>query len=133
MTTTNEKTPVANPDDATFYGRLFRVSAGAYGSIRCLVYADSLDSALDEFMDWAADNARGLYTEFSDADYREAAAELGLVWAEGITSDIDVDRIVGAAEVDHTMVGHTTYAWQTGLIGIPSWEWSVCEVDAPGR
>lgn len=62
---------------------------GAYGWTRLLVYASSLESALDECVDWIADNAPGLLcsdqvTEAFDsymAENPEASEEEGMEYA----------------------------------------------------
>jgi hypothetical protein len=67
------KIRIVNPNDVNFYKHSYVLQFGAYGDTRLLVYASSLDSGLEECIDWLADNAPGLLAddEVTDA-YNEA-------------------------------------------------------------
>ena len=55
----------------------FLLAFGAYGWTKLLVWADHLEDALDEAIDWIADNEPGLLCNDQVAeDYREALARL---------------------------------------------------------
>lgn len=55
----------------------FLLAFGAYGWTKLLVWANYLEDALDEAIDWIADNAPGLLCNDQVAeDYREALARL---------------------------------------------------------
>lgn len=54
----------------------FVLAFGAYGRTVCLVWADHLEDALDECIDWAKDNAPGLFCDDSvNEEYNRAIAE----------------------------------------------------------
>ena len=118
-TSTNH--PIANSGDVDSWDGLWLFQFGAYGSTNVYVWADGLESAFEEAVEWLDDNAPGLLTTVGDEDYRNAAEELGKEWDP---SDPD-EEVMQAAEADMTMIGHTTL--QNGN-AVPSWEWHVAEV-----
>lgn len=64
---------IVNPGDRAFYDHSYVLQFGAYGDTVLLAYASSLDDALDECVDWLADNAPGLLADDAVEDaYNEA-------------------------------------------------------------
>jgi len=67
---------IVNPSDKNWTSTRWVILMGAYGWTRCLVWANSLDSALDEAIDWAAENAPGLLcNDLVQEAYDEAIAD----------------------------------------------------------
>ncbi len=65
-----------NGSDAYWTRHRYVLAFGAYGWTRLLVWANSLDEALDECIDWLAEHAPGLLCDENvNEDYREALAE----------------------------------------------------------
>ncbi len=60
-----------NPTDSHFTRKRFILSFGAYGWTQLLVWANSLEDALDECIDWIVDNEPGL---LADEQVNEAYA-----------------------------------------------------------
>lgn len=105
---------------------LFLFHLGAYGWTKVYVFADHVESAIEEMQDWCADNAPGLFTEFTASDYDDAASDLGVL--DEYRLDVEagaftdtVGRVVEHAETDMLMVCHTTYPG-LGRVGLPSYE-----------
>ena len=68
---------VVNPVESNWTKRRFLLCFGAYGWTKLLVWANRLEGALDEAIDWIADNEPGLLCdEQVEEDYREALARL---------------------------------------------------------
>lgn len=109
--------PIANPEDAPneVWGcssnAPFLFSFGAYGDLHVIVWArsDHWDTAEERAMDWCGEHAPGVF----------ATAEPG-----------DIDEDTGEWP-DVVQVSHNAYPWQTGPIGIPSWELHACELHDP--
>jgi hypothetical protein len=72
---------LVNPNDKSWTKSRYVIALGAYGWTRLLVWANSLDDALDESIDWACDNAKGL---LCDNEVNEA---YDLAIAEGHTEE----------------------------------------------
>jgi hypothetical protein len=82
-------------------------------------------------VEWLDDNAPEHLTTVGEAEYREAAEELGLDFEQarddaqdGICED-DMNKIWERAEVDLTVIGHTTLKNGTH---IASYDWTVNEL-----
>ena len=97
-----------NSTDRDWARHRYLLAFGAYGETRLLVWANSLDSALDECVDWLADNNPGI---LADDSVREEY-ERGI--AEGMSEEASRAR----AEVDTTCAGNCGHY-------LSSWEWSV--------
>jgi len=67
---TNAITPI-NSSDKSWTRHRYVLAFGAYGDTRLLVWANSLDDALDECVDWIADNAPGLLADDQVAEEYE--------------------------------------------------------------
>lgn len=92
--------------------RRYILAFGPYGWTRLMVWANSLDDALDEAVDWLAENAPGL---LANDQVREAFEEAK---AEGLDDDAAHER----ATEDVTCAGnHGDY--------IPSHEWFILAED----
>lgn len=107
---------VINPNDANFYEHSYVLAIGAYGESLYLVYADGLDSAFDEMVDWAADNAPGL---LSEDYYQEEFKRLEAEEVERLERRLDDDELVKIqeqAEADLSIGGnnglhYTSHEW----------------------
>ncbi len=105
-------------------GYLF--SFGAYGDTHVAVIGGSLEDGLEACLDWLDENEPGLLHTVSAEDYAEAAKELGIEWPRE-DFDEDAEKVTQHAEMDMTMVGHTTL--EHGNC-IPSWEWTARDLVA---
>ena len=106
------KINVANPSDKGFWGHSFLLCFGAYGDTMVLAYADHLEAALDECVDWLAENAPGLLCDDEVNDeYARVLAETG-----------DEEAAMEAAEVDVIRAGNAGNC-------LHSWEWFVRSED----
>lgn len=101
-----------NASDKSWTRHRYVLCFGAYGWTRHMVWANSLDDALDECVDWIADHQPGLLMDDEVAvSYREAIAEgkgQSEAWEE--------------ATVDMVCAGNAGHY-------IASWEWAVVAED----
>lgn len=66
---------IVNPGDRSWTRHRYILWFGAYGWTRLMVWANSLEDALDEAIDWISVNAPGLLADEQVAEaYREAIA-----------------------------------------------------------
>jgi hypothetical protein len=86
----------------------FVLSFGAYGDTLLLVWADHLEDALDEAIDWIVENAPGLLADKQVQEAFDAAV------ARGLSNDAAAED----ATADMTCGGNCGNF-------IPSWEWQV--------
>lgn len=135
--------PVINPLELPTgnYDRkqLFLMWAGQTGTRRGYVWADHLEDAFEEWVEYLDENAPGLLVspdEFNEL-LDEAAREKGFdSWADaeakwlakngkhaGWSNDMasDYSEIIEAAEADLTLIGHTTL--KSGAMHIAGHEW----------
>lgn len=119
--------PIANPEDFDRDKKLFQFQFGAYGDIRVYVWADHDEDAFEIAVEWADDNAPGVFVSLGEGDLREAADDLGIRWDSSWPDwdDPKFNKVVEHAEADLTSIGHTTL--NSGAY-IPSWEWHFVEV-----
>ena len=131
------KYDIANPCDAEIYapGRvkpyrggtsLFRMWLGPYGTT-VYVWADGFESAFETLVEWADDNAPGFLVSLDVDDLKSAAEDLGVEWQSHWPDwdDEDFSKVVEHAEIDLTVIGHTTL---THGQYIPSHEWGGSDV-----
>lgn len=103
---------IVNPEDQGWTGHRYVLGFGAYGWTRLLVYASSLDDALDHAIDWLVVHAPGHIVDDQIAeDYAAAIAE-----------GLDIDAAMERAEVDTTCGGNAGNA-------IASAEWFIIAED----
>lgn len=111
-----EITPI-NASDRDWTRHRYILWFGAYGDTRLMVWANSLDDALDECIDWIADNAPGLLAdEQVEEAYKEALAE---ALAEGLDQEEAEERAQDEAMVDTTCggnCGHYLLSWEWGIL-----------------
>mgnify|MGYP001574547708 CR=1 FL=1 len=88
---------------------------GAYGDTHLMVWADNLNDALDESIDWIADHAPGLLVD-------DAVHE---AYRSGIAEGLDEEAAQDAATVDTTCNGNCGHY-------INAWEWTIVAED-PSR
>jgi hypothetical protein len=87
---------IVNANDSDWTKHNYVLSFGAYGELRLLVWANSLEDALDEAIDWLVDNAPGHIVDDQVNEAYEAAI------AEGKSEDEAHEE----AEVDTTSGGN---------------------------
>jgi len=103
---------VINSNDRDWTKHRYVLAFGAYGWTVCLVWANHLDDALDECVDWIADNEPGLLCD-------EAVQE---AYNEAIAEGESEEDAMTKAETDMTCAGnHSNY--------IASWEWTILAED----
>ena len=112
----NTRTPWAD--------RAFVLWFGAYGSTYVLAFARHVEDALDECVDWIADNAPGLLCDDQVADeYQRLEAE----WRERHPGEEPDDDMISkwqeTAEEDTTSAGNNGHY-------LLSWEWGIVLADA---
>lgn len=108
------KLVIVNPGDANWTRGRFVLCFGAYGWTRLLVWASSLDDALDEAVDWLADHAPGLLADEQVREaYRKAMA------GKGPDDPEAVEAAQSEAEQDTTCAGtcgHYLNSWEWGIV-----------------
>lgn len=100
-------TAVVNPYDKSWC-KPYVFSFGVYGWVILLAYGDSLQYALDECIDWVADNAPGLLCNDEVAEAYEDAVSRGLSEDAAYEESL-ADVTTGGNCGDHIL----------------SWEWSL--------
>lgn len=108
-----------NPGSRGDYLHLFVLWFDAYGATRLHVYADNIEDALDECVDWIADHAPGLLAD--DAVFSEYTRLLEERKENGDdTSDESVQEACQVeAEVDTTIAGnsgHFLHSREWGIV-----------------
>lgn len=68
---------IINPTDSAFTANRYILSFGTYGCTNLLVWADHLQDALDECIDWLVDNAPGLLCDDAVNEAYQEAIDLG--------------------------------------------------------
>lgn len=101
-----------NGGDRDWTKHRYILSFGAYGDTLLMVWANSLDDALDECVDWIADNAPGL---LADEQVTEA-------YNEAIAAGMSEEDAQAEAETDTTSAGGYGHY-------ILSWEWAIVAED----
>ncbi len=100
---------LVNPGDRDWTKHTYILAFGAYGNTLLMLWANSLDEAFDEAIDWIADNAPGLLAD------EQVAEEYHRAIAEGKTED-EAREI---AEQDITIggnCGNYIRAWEWGIV-----------------
>ncbi len=104
----SRKCTLVNPNDRSRTRERYVLWFGAYGTTYLMVWANNLTDALDECVDWIAENAPGLLMdEQVNEAYREAIAE-------GKTEDQAIEH----AEMEMTSAGNCGNY-------LASWEWGI--------
>lgn len=113
------KIEIANPGDKAYGNPAWVLAFGAYGCTYVLAYADSLEDALDECVDWIADNAPGLLCDDSvEEEYKRQIAG-AIMSGEDPSDESVIERSQDAATVDTTCAGNAGHY-------LVSWEWTIC-------
>jgi hypothetical protein len=114
--------------DNFMHRNLYLMSAGAYGGAHAYVWADSLESAFEEFVEYLDDHAPGLLV--SHAEMRdlldESAREHGFADWAAVNGSEDAENVYTDAEAGLTIIGHISL---THGCAITSHEWGGGEVD----
>ena len=101
-------------------------------AIQVYVWSGSFDSAFEEMVDWLDDQGTcGVFTEIGEPELRDAANSLGISWDPSWPdySDPDYVKVQEYAEIDLTMIGHTTLKCSSGgSMYLSSYEWGGQEV-----
>ena len=106
---------IVNPSDRDWTRHRYILAFGAIGTTHCLVYANSLEDALDEAIDWLVDNAPGHIADDLVAETYKSAI------ADGMTEEVATE----CAYRDVTVGGNCGNS-------IISWEWFIISED-PSR
>jgi hypothetical protein len=101
-----------NPGDREWTNHRYILAFGAYGDTLLMAWANNLGDALDECVDWIADNAPGLLCDEAVHDEYRAAI------AEGLDEEAAQER----ATIDTTCAGNAGHY-------LHSWEWSIAAED----
>lgn len=101
-----------NSSDKDWKKHRFILAFGAYGDTLLMVWANSLDDALDEAVDWIADHAPGL---LADDAVKEA-------YEEAIREGKSEEAAQEAAEMDTVTAGNNGHY-------LHSWEWNIVAED----
>lgn len=109
---------IANPSDRAWTRQRFVLAFGAYGDTFVMAYANSLDDALDECVDWIADNAPGLLADESVTE------EYKRIHAERVAAGADPDDETVIEECQTEATVDTTCAGNAGNY-LHSWEWTI--------
>lgn len=109
------KIHIINPSDRDWTKHRYLLQFGAYGWTVCMVWANSLDAALDECVDWLVSHAPGLLAD------EQVAEEFALAKLDGLTDEEAAEK----AEVDTTRAGNCGNY-------LNSWEWGILAED-PSR
>jgi hypothetical protein len=97
-----------NSSDKHFTSNRYILAFGAYGWTQLMVWANNLEDALDECVDWIAENAPGLLCDDEVAElYKEAIAE-------GKSEEEAREE----SEMDTTVAGNCGHY-------LHSWEWNI--------
>lgn len=123
----HDEVPIANPGELTNSKRLWLFQFGAYGDTYVYAWNDSEEDAFEAAVEWLDEHAPGHLVDLSEADLREAAEDEGIEWQPTWPDweDPAFARVVEAAEVDLTQIGHTTLKHGQYL---RSHEWAFDEV-----
>lgn len=98
---------LVNPNDRDWTRGRYVIAFGAYGHIQCVVWANSLEDALDEAADWLEENAPGMFCD------TEVAEEYQRLVAEGVEESTAFER----AAVDTMVIGaHHIPSWEVTVI-----------------
>lgn len=134
----DREVPIANPEDCDHGERYSRMSLyqfqfGAYADTKVYVWAASFEDAEEIAIEWADDNARGVFVTLTEDDLKEAAEDLGIEWDEAWSDggavgrkefggtwtpfdDRNYEEIVQHAEADLIVIGWTTLNSGTHVI-----------------
>jgi hypothetical protein len=108
----NNKLIIVNPSDRDWTKHRYILVFGTYGQVKHLVWANHLQGALDESIDWLAEHAPGILAD------NQVKEEYDRLIAEGASEE---DAWEGAT-IDTTCGGN----YSNYLL---SWEWSVLAED----
>jgi len=107
-----------NPSEAWFHKRLWAFQFGSVGATRLLVWAASLEDALEESADWLESDAPGHLIGHNSDDLRvlleEAAEEMGYFGDLAEVNEDDWEAIEESATADltYTEAGYlVSYEW----------------------
>lgn len=97
-----------NPTDSHWAKHRYILAFGAYGWTKLLVWANSLDDALDECADWCEDHAPGLFADDAVRDEYER------LMAEGQPDDMCQEM----AEVDTIQAGNASHYFNSWEVNV---------------
>ena len=96
---------IVNPIDRTWTRTRFVL---AIDGLLLMVYAKSVEAALDEAVDWVADHAPGILADAQVAD----------IYQDAIARGLDEEDAMTEAEADTTCAGNAGHY-------LHAWEWSI--------
>ena len=105
----NRKITIVNPNDAHWTRHRYVLWFGAYGDKRLMVWANSLDDALDESIDWIVDHAPGRLCDGAVAEEYRRALEEGKSEEEA-QEEAQVDTTCGGS------CGNRINSWEWGVV-----------------
>jgi hypothetical protein len=110
---------LVNPSDRDWTEHDYVLCFGAYGWTKLRVWANSLEDALDEAVDWIADNEPGLLADDEvKEEFDRLCVERGIVDLAAAEDDV-LCAIQEEAEIDTTIAGdagHYLYSWEWGIV-----------------
>lgn len=110
---------VVNPDDHSWSTDLFHFQFGAYACTHLLVFANGMDSGLEEAAGWLASHAPGTFVDIDTKEIRDdLAKKLGVAPSE--IDDEDLYEVWDEVTVDLTYT-------ESGYIA--SYKWWVNDAD----
>lgn len=115
MTMTSQKLIIVNPNDRNWTKHRYVLAFGLYGQYKHLVWGNNLQDALDESIDWLADNAPGMLAN-------EAVEDM---YKQNLADGMNEEKAMEEAEQDITRGGNAGDC-------LLSWEWYVI-VEDPTR
>ncbi len=98
-----------NGSDRSFTSHRYVLWFGAYGTTRLMVWADHLEDAFDESVDWIVDNAPGL---LCDEQVNEAYQEAE---ARGLTHDEAFEDAMSDVSMGGN-AGHCVLSYEWGIV-----------------
>lgn len=101
---------IANPSERIF-DNLYQFQFGVYKYTKVYVWSNSFESAFEEAIEWVDDNEPEHLYNVNEESLKEAAEELGFIYRkhnDKLFNDEEFEKIREQAEVDLTIIGHTT-------------------------
>lgn len=118
---------IVNPDQRDWARHRYVLWFGAYASTRLMIWANSLESAIEDAAEWLAEHAPGHLMAPNSPEYidllRDACKDHGIEWDPdrfygGIDSEIEAVIQDAEADLTYTESGYLT-----------SYEWGICLED----
>lgn len=106
----NHPLVLVNPNDKSWTKHRYVLSFGTYGWTKLMAWANSLEDALDECVDWIVDNAPGLLCDDVVREEYERAIAEGKSEEEAIAeAEVDVTRAGNAGNCINSDEWHIVF------------------------